>query len=657
MKRALRAAALASVAALGLAAGCSGERRATRIVFVTLDTTRADRLGCYGYADAVTPNLDRLARQAVLFESAVSSVPTTLAAHSTMFTGLYPQDHGVRYNLVFRLAPDAVTLAEILRGAGFATAGFPATFIVGRQFGLDQGFDTYADPPGSGAGPKEPTAHAGLPAATGVDHALAWLAEQPAEGKQFVWLHFYDPHAPYAPPFPYASQFRDRPYEGEIAYMDAQFGRLLDALEHSERWDDTLLVVVGDHGEGLYDHGERLHGSLIYESTQHVPLIVRAPGSHSARVKEPVGLVDLLPTVLDLAGIEAPPGRGTSLGAAIHGRGLAPRDVYFESLAGSLNYGWAELRGLRHGPWKLIDGPRPELYQLERDPGERDNQEGLEPDRLREMRAALAALAAPLAGTSAVEPAHDAVLDPATEQLLASLGYVAGGAGGSVEGAPAPSSLVDLEAELLAGQSAIGEGAWSHVESVCRYVLGRDPSNKWSLMSLAATLVRTGRAREAQDIAAEMVRLYPDSEQAYFQLGQALKAQDLSRQAQDVFDQGLVRVPDSEMLTYYRLVNAFDLGEKDVCERGVKEAIGRFERSGTIRVLLARCQAEAGATEAALATLREAVDRGFTRVRRLAEAKEFEQVVKLPGFAELAERGSAGSLAKASPVPDTGSQD
>jgi len=629
------------LAALGLALGCRGERLPTRVVIVTLDTTRADRLGCYGYTDAATPNLDRLAEEAVLFENAVSPAPTTLPSHSTMFTGLYPQDHGVRYNLVFRLASDAVTLAELLRDAGFATAGFPAAFIVGRQFGIEQGFDTFREPP-NGLGPKkDPLANAGLPAATGVDHALAWLDTQPAHGKQFVWLHLYDPHVPYTPPFPYASQYRDRPYDGEIAYMDAQLGRLLDALRRSPRWPETLLVVAGDHGEGLYDHRERHHGNLIYESTQHVPLIVRAPSARSARVAEPVGLADLFATVLDYAGLPPRDVRGASLRAAIEGRSkLALGDVYFESLAGSLNYGWAELRGLRHGTWKLIDSPEPELYRLDRDPQELENLADREPERLAELRAALAALAAPRSDLRASEPAHDAVLDPATERLLASLGYVSGGAGGSAAGAPSPSAVIDVEAELLAAQAALAGGAWTQVEDVCRYVLKRDPTNKWSLVSLAATLVHTGRAREAQDWAAELVRLYPDSDQAYFQLGQALKVQGLERQAQQALDSGLAALPDSELLTYYRLVNAFDLGQEGLCEDAVPAATAKFARSGTLRVLLARCQARAGRTDAALVTLGEAVDRGFVQVDRLADAEEFRDVASRPAFADLVKRAA-----------------
>ena len=200
------AAALLGAVAFGALAGCDGHRLATRIVILTLDTTRADRLGCYGYADATTPNLDRLAGEAVLFENAVSPVPTTLPSHSTMFTGLYPQDHGVRYNLTFRLAPGAETLAEVLHDAGFATAGFPAVFIVGRKFGIEQGFDTFGETPDPRAAKRDPTLHAGIRAAEGVDRALTWLDAQPTDGKQFLWLHFYDPHVPYTPPFPYASQ-------------------------------------------------------------------------------------------------------------------------------------------------------------------------------------------------------------------------------------------------------------------------------------------------------------------------------------------------------------------------------------------------------------------------------------------------------------------
>ncbi len=635
------AAALLGAVALGAVTGCAGDRLATRVVILTLDTTRADRLGCYGYAQAATPNLDRLATEGVLFESAVSSVPTTLPSHSTMFTGQYPQDHGVRYNLVFRLAPSAETLAEVLRGAGFATAGFPATFVVGRKFGIDQGFDTFEDPPSPGTAQHDPSAHAGLPAAVIVDRALGWLDAQPADGKQFLWAHFYDPHVPYAPPFPYASQYRERPYDGEIAYMDAQLGRLVDALRQSPRWSSTLLIVAGDHGEGLYDHRERLHGSQVYESTQHVPLIVRAPGGRSSRVSQPVGLADLFPTVLDYVGVATRSGRGLSLRSAIEGRGSGElRDVYFESLAGSLNYGWAELRGVRHGAWKLIDSPDVELYQIDRDPGERENLASREPERLDELRRALGQLREPLSGSAASEPAHEAVLAPETERLLASLGYVTSGAGGSAAGAPPPHAMIDLEAELLAAQSGVAAGAWSQVEDICRYVLKRDPTNKWSLVNLATTLVNTGRAREAQDFAAKIVESYPDADQGYFQLGQSLKAQGLEQKAQEVFENGVAKLPDSEMLAYYRLVNAFDLGRAGLCEEAVPAAVSKFSGSGTLRVLLARCQAGAGDDDAALVTLGQAVDRGFVQLERLAEAEEFRELAKKPGFRQLVDRAS-----------------
>jgi tetratricopeptide (TPR) repeat protein len=332
-------------------------------------------------------------------------------------------------------------------------------------------------------------------------------------------------------------------------------------------------------------------------------------------------------------------GRGRSLRPLLDGRYEARRrDLYVESLAGSLNYGWAELRGLRHGPWKLIDAPEPELYRLDQDPGETENLAPREPERLSEMRSALTGLTAPLEGAAASEPALDAVLDPATERLLASLGYVAGGAGGSAASAPSPRDVIDVEAELLAGQSALAEGAWAQVEDVCRYVLQRDPTNKWSLVSLATTLVHTERAAEAEAIAADLLLHYPDSDQAYFQLAQALKTQGRESAAQDVLDRGAEALPESEMLAYYRLVNAFDLGRAGLCEDAVPAAVTKFERSGTMRVLRARCQARAGQAEAAVATLGEAVDRGFAQIERLTEADEFRELATRVDFRALVER-------------------
>jgi tetratricopeptide (TPR) repeat protein len=582
-------------AAFGLlAAGCGGAAgTVSRIVIVTFDTTRADRIGCYGYADASTPNLDRFAEQSVLFEQAVSPIATTLPSHSTMFTGLLPQDHGVRYNLMYRLDAEAQTLAEVLRNGGYATAAFPASFILDEKFGLDQGFDLYVQPPaGKESDSDEPEAIYRL-AAEGVDQALDWLGQQESDGRSFLWLHFYDPHVPYNPPFPFSSQFRDRPYDGEIAYADAQFGRLLDALREDPEWERTLLIVAGDHGEGLHEHGERWHSLLLYQTTQHVPLMIRAPGVGASREAEPVQLADLMPTVLDLAGVEDPGShRGISLRPALEGRNLPPRELYFESLAGALNYGWLELKGVRDGQWKLIDSVDPELYNLAEDPGELLNVAHLEPELVHELRTTLGEVAEPLTSASLASEAQDPVLDPQTEAFLNSLGYVGGGAGGSrSEGAPHPRDVVDLEAEILTGRRAITARRWDAVEETCRYIMSRDPGNKWALNNLVTALILTDRASEAQDEAAEFVRLYPEAPQAYVALAKSYRAQDQAATAHEVLHQGLQALPGNEWLSYLALVAGFDAGLPGICPDEVDSVAQQFQKSPRVTLLVARCQA------------------------------------------------------------------
>lgn len=635
---------LVAVAALALLlTGCSrGPGPATRILLVTFDTTRADRLGCYGNEDRLTPNLDRLAAEATLFEHAVAQVPTTLPSHSTMFTGLYPQDHGVRYNLMFRLGPEAHTLAEIVSEAGFATAAFPGSYILDRKYGLAQGFDTFADPPTLERGMRSHPDDLLRNAAEGVDLALDWLAGHRGE-KSFVWLHFWEPHHPYEPPFPYSSRYRERPYDGEIAYADEQFGRLYDSLRGDGEWDRTLLVVAGDHGEGLHDHDESYHSYLVYETTQRVPLILRAPRVAASRVSEPVVLADLMPTLLDLAGLPVPEGlRGISLRPALDGGDLPRRDLYFESLAGSLNYGWAELRGVRSGRWKLIDSSDPELYDLEEDPEERINLAGLEAERVQDLRAALAAVADPLAAEAPAQQAQEAVLDAETQLFLASLGYVGSVAGGgSAADAAQPRAVIDMANELLRAQRAVALRQWDAVLDLSDYVRRRDPKNKWALQNGARALIALDRAREAQDLGAEVVRYYPEMDQAYVIWAIAYRAQDQTETAWKVLHQGLKAIPGSEVLTYFAVVAAFDAGHADVCGAELPAALAAHPDSGRLIVLEARCQAEAGDPHAALATLARAGEAGFGQFDLLKQAEEFREVVALPGWESLVAESAA----------------
>ncbi len=630
---------------LGAATGCGREvPRAERILLVTLDTTRADRLGCYGYQGGTSPVLDRLAREeGVLFEQAVAPTPTTLPSHSTIFTGLYPQDHGVRYNTYYQLAASVETLAERLKEGGYATAAFPASHVVGKRSGLDQGFDTWEEPPSPSAGGEGRNA-ASHPlgsmrrAGENVDLVLRWLDSAP-RGPWFVWLHLYDPHWPYVPPFPFSSSFRDRPYEGEIAYADAQLGRLLDRLRAESRWDRTLVVVAGDHGEGLFEHGERYHAMLVYEATQRVPLIVRAPGTGPSRVKEPVSLADIAPTILDLAGLPplGGPIRGISLTPALRGASLPRRDLYFESLVGAIVFGWAELKGVRVGDLKLIDSASPELFDLAEDPAEVSNTAAVEPARVEDLRRALAGVLQPLSGGGSVGDEAQIPVDPQTEAMLASLGYVSASTApkSAVEDAPHPRDLVFLYPEVIEAQGAVARGQWSRVDEISRYVLAKDPRNRWALAGAAHARIVLGQPQEALAPARKLLEIAPEAEQAIALLAHAESASGRPKEALALLERGSEKLPNSELLAYLRLVAAFESAEPDVCETKAPAALSRFPESRSILVVRARCEARAGRAEAALASIEEAVRKGFDQVAGLRRERDFAEVVRLAGFARL----------------------
>lgn len=612
------------------AAGCTtgGLGPIDRVFLVTFDTTRADHIGAYGAPAGRTPTLDALAADGALFEQVVSPAPTTMPSHSTMMTGLYPPDHGVRYNLFFKLPDSNVTLAESLSAAGFATGAFPATHIVSKRFGLDQGFEHWVEPPRRPE--RDPDSEHPVsrmrPADEGVDDLLDWLGSLESD-RSFAWLHFYDPHWPYDPPFPFSDTFRDAPYVGEIAFADAQLGRLIEALRAEGSWERTLLIVAGDHGEGRYDHNEPYHSILVYESTQRVPMIIHGPGIDRRRIAEPVTLADITPTVLDALGLPNElEMRGTSLVPALKGKALPRRELYFESLAGAIAYGWLELSGIRVGDWKLIDSNDPELFDLDEDPGELANRADDRGELVGTLREGLAELSKKIGEVDA----EDAAYTPQDEAELAQLrdiGYVAG-TNTRLSGAvvPHPRDLIELQEEILSAQSAGARGDWRAVERVSDYVLERDPTNKWALTSLASARMRLGRADEAIAPARRMVELAPDEEDANALLASVLRESGDTAGARQVLDEAVKRAPESERLRYLSIVAAFDAGDGEVCGRRIEQALVDFEESSRIRLMQARCEARAGRTEAALAALEQAWELGFRRLDVLEGAEEFSRV-------------------------------
>jgi choline-sulfatase len=412
--------AIAGIALIAVAAGaaCSWRPGPVALVIITLDTTRADRLPIYGFMHAPMPALERLARDGVVFDRATSVAPLTLPAHSSLFTGLFPPAHGVRDNADRPLAEDRTTLAEILRARGFRTGAFVGSVVLDADRGLAQGFDQYSGvTTGQAAAPSLPVRRRSADAV--VSDALHWIETQD-DRPLFAWVHLYDPHKPYNPPEPFRSQYSD-PYLAEIAFADAHIGRLLAALERRKILDRTIVVVAGDHGEALGEHGERDHGIFVYESVLHVPLIVRAPGISPRRLSGVVRLVDVMPTVLDLLRVPRPQVEGVSLAATMRGEAPQPElDAYSESQY-PRRLGWSPLRALRAGRYKLIEAPRPELYDLERDPFEQRNVYDERPE-------VAAALARRLASFDPMVKASDGLSDymPSVElqQRIASLGYV-----------------------------------------------------------------------------------------------------------------------------------------------------------------------------------------------------------------------------------------
>ena len=402
-------------------AGRSAER--PNVLFITIDTLRADRLGAYGHAAAATPTLDGLAARGVRFETAIAHVPLTGPSHASMLTGLTPIGHGVRDNGGYVVPAEVKTAAAEFSRAGYRTAAFVSGFPLDRRFGFDRGFATYDDHLPRGNDQRR-TPYVERPADATTDAALRWLGAAPAgPAPFFLWVHYYDPHAPYEPPGELARRFRSAPYDGEVAFVDAQIARLLRDLDGKGALARTLVLATADHGEGLGDHGEGTHGLFVYDSTLKVPWIMAGPGMGAGIVPSTVARgIDVLPTLLDHAGLPIPDGlEGRSLKPAADGKTMPDAPAYAESVYAEREFGWAPLFALRTSRYKLVEAPRPELYDLQKDAAEAVNRMAQDPARAEELRAKLEGLLARPARAAAAQ------VDAVTAERLAALGYLGGG--------------------------------------------------------------------------------------------------------------------------------------------------------------------------------------------------------------------------------------
>jgi arylsulfatase A-like enzyme/tetratricopeptide (TPR) repeat protein len=526
--------------------GCSRPQQVPQspylnVLFITLDTTRADHLSCYeaeraevSRKGAKTPQLDALAASGVRFAKAIVQVPLTLPSHACIFTGNYPEVHGLRDMIGFVLNPKQVTLASMVRTAGFRTAAFVGSRALDHQFGLRQGFEVYDDQMSSLRDVEGRLVLPERPAAATTDRALNWLRQHSGE-RFFLWVHFYDPHEPYDPPEPYKSTYAGDLYSGEIAYSDEQVGRLLEFLDQSDLRQRTLVIVMGDHGEGLNDHLENTHGVFIYDETLHVPLILAGPRVPRGRViQTQVRSIDLLPTVVEFLSLPANPGvQGTSLwplieeGKPVIGKGS--NYAYVETLYPKTFMNWSELRGMRTDRWKFILAPKPELYDLERDPTETKNVIDQHPAEADHLQKKVWEVIGPPQGDRklALMP-----VDAQTRQELASLGYVNAGVGRELVldmNGPDPKDRVRTLNALHRHQQLLKTKSFGEAERLLRDTLQKDPGNPMLRLYLGITEERQGAWRQAIETYRSAIEANIATDEVYSRLGKAyLRMNDIN---------------------------------------------------------------------------------------------------------------------------------
>jgi len=572
----------------------SCKKRPKNCIVITIDTCRADRLGCYGYARAQTPRLDALAREGVLFEQCVAPVPITFPSHATLFSGKYPNVLGLRDNARGNLSEDVPTMADLFKAAGFQTAAFVAAFSVDASFGLDRGFDLYEGVKDASMPDKTLDQWRGLwpdrPANEVTDSFLEWL--EGVQGPFFAWVHYFDPHAPYAPPAQFLRDFRDSPYDGEIAFVDSELGRVFDAMKRKGIWDTTLLCVTSDHGEDLRDHGEGGHSIFLYEATLHVPLIFRWPGISLAghRVPTLVRLVDLLPTVSEIMGLslkaKSLPGR--SLVPALKGKTIEKAHAYAESFAGNLRFGWTPLRAIRTDDWKYVDSPSPELFYLPDDPREREDVSKLHREKIQEFKALLG----PHIAQDAPLPERTSPIDPEVAAKLKQLGYMGESGAGSMvrDTGVVPKDMKDVLVLLIEARTIMRRLPYildpqqqAHLTQQAGQrlmaALSLDPRNPEIALDLAVLFIRVGRYEEGIKAANQVLEYHDQHVAAMNILANCLSGLRRYQEALDALERAILLDPEYETARLNKILVLRESGK----DGAAQEWAERLRQEGRIQ--------------------------------------------------------------------------
>jgi arylsulfatase A-like enzyme/Tfp pilus assembly protein PilF len=526
-------------------------QRARNVVLISIDTCRADYLGCYGYPHRITPNVDKIAGQGVIFKNVVTAVPMTLPAHCSMLTGTIPPYHEVHDNLDYKLDESNVTLAEILKEQGFVTCGIISASILDSQFGISQGFDMFNDRLENGqAGSLMVERSAEATSRL----ALEWLNQNKSK-RFFLFLHYFDPHFDYVPPEPFASRFADNLYAGEIAYVDYCVGRIIQALKDLGLFDSTLIIITSDHGEMLGEHGELTHGYFIYQSAVKVPLIFKLPGqTESRQVQDVVGLIDIMPTVCSLLNIQPPEVQGKDLSPYLLGKSVTrkERHIYTESLIPT-KYNANTLLGVVGGDLKYIQTTRPELYNLVKDPNESRNLVDHEPQQARILQGRLR----DMLEASAVGGRADSktVLDEQARKRLESLGYVSGKVAEQFEfdqSKDDPKDLIGLHVSVEKIHHLIARGQLVEAKTLCQQLLLHHDDYYGLYRHLGRIYFEEGDKQKAQAYMRKSLELNAEQPGLHFNLGMLLAEQgnydDAAHHLQEV-----LRLNPNQVLAHNKL--------------------------------------------------------------------------------------------------------
>jgi choline-sulfatase len=572
--------------------------RAAPIILISIDTLRADHLPVYGYTAGSTPNIDRVATSGIVFEEVYSQCPLTLPSHASLLTGRLPLNHGVRDNIGFTLGSTERTLAARLKEAGYATAGAVSSFVLRHQTGIDRGFDFFDDALEI-AGTGESLSDTQRDGRVTVDALAAWIDSHAAQ-PLFAFLHLYEPHTPYAPP---PSHAMAQPYDGEIAYADELVGRFLDRVKARGLLDKAIVAIVSDHGEGLGDHGEAEHGIFLYREALRVPWVLRLPEDLNAgtRVAGPVALVDVAPTLLDLAGVAIDGVDGRSQVAAIGARRAQDQTVYSETWYPRLHFGWSDLASAFEGRYHYIRAPQPELYDVVSDGAERTN---IAASRASTTSALAGWLARASSGAATVEPA---AVDADVRERLRALGYVASSPPPTQNGAlPDPKTKIAAYETLRKVQQLAAAGSDQDVVATLRPLVAREPGmlDAWEL--IAKSSVKLGRVADAIDAFGHVLAIEPLKPETHLALARIYALERQPAKARAHAELATRRYPAAAYETLAELT--LDAGRMADAAEFAKRSVAADASRYMSHFLLGVVAQRQGRCDEAIASFRRAID-------------------------------------------------